>query len=271
MFLKKIALGAAAAAVLGGLLLGRETLSYVRTGATSIHKAVKAEVPVEFEIARAHQMVEQLVPDVRQCMHVIAEQQVDIEHLQAGIDRRETELAKQKGTILALRKDIGANKSTYSYAGHTYASEEVRRDLATRFERFKAAEETLAADRKILSARQQMLKANQDKLNGMMQAQKDLEVRLEQLEARLQTVRAAETVSQLAINDSNLGQVKKLMDDLNKQLDVQQRRLDIEGKFTGLIPVEAQTPAVPSDLDSQIDSYFGDEPADAAPVASPGI
>jgi hypothetical protein len=105
----------------------------------------------------------------------------------------------------------------------------------------------------------------------MMQAQKDLEVRLEQLEARLQTVRAAETVSQLAINDSNLGQVKKLMDDLNKQLDVQQRRLDIEGKFTGLIPVEAQTPSVPSDLDSQIDSYFGDEPADAAPVASPGI
>lgn len=271
MFLKKIVLGSAIAAGLGGLLLGREAFSYLRTGAHNVRQAVKSAVPVEVEISRAHQMVAQLVPDVRQCMHVIAEQQVDLEHLQAGIARRETELGKQKGTILALRKDIGANKSTYSYAGHTYAGEEVRRDLATRFERFKAAEETLAADRQILAARQQMLKANQEKLDGMLQARKELEVRLEQLEARLQTVRAAETVSQLAVDDSNLGQVKKLLDDLNKQLDVQQRRLDIEGKFTGLIPMESQTPAVPTDLDAQIDSYFGDEPADAGAVASQGI
>lgn len=271
--LKKFVVGGAVAALLGGLVLGRETFSYLRTGAASVRQAVKAEVPVEFELARARQLVEQLVPDIRHCMHVIAEQQVDIEHLQTAIARRDGELGKQKDQILALRGDLGAGKGAYVYTGHKYTSDEVRRDLAIRFERFKAAEETLTADQKILAARQQVLAANQDKLNGMLASKKELEVKLEQLEARLHTMRAAETVAKLSIDDSNLSQVRRLLDDLNKQMDVKQRILDVEGKFTGLIPLESAAKDVPADLDSQIDAYFNQPavapPADAQTAAQP--
>jgi hypothetical protein len=99
----------------------------------------------------------------------------------------------------------------------------------------------------------------------MWTAKKELEVKLEQLQARLQTIRAAETVSTLAIDDSNLSHAKKLIADLNKQLDVKEKVLDAEGKFTGLIPVEAtESPAAPEDIGQQIDAYFdGDKPADA--------
>lgn len=268
MFLKKILIGSAIAVAAGGLVLGhRDAFSYLRTGATSLRSAVKAEVPVEFEIARARNLVEELVPDIRRCMHVIAEQQVDVEHLQQSIAQKDSAIGKQKDALMSLRTDLGTGKHVFVYASRSYTQDEVKRDLAVRFERFKAAEDILAADKKILAARQQHLVANQEKLTGMMQAKKDLEVKLEQLQARLETIRAAETVSTLAIDDSNLSHARRLIDDLNKQLDVKQKVMDSEGKFTGLIPVETAVDTTPNNITDQIDAYFSTAPADAATVA----
>lgn len=262
--LKKLVIGSVIAAGLGAFVLGRDALSYVRTGCRNVQQAVKSEVPIEFEIERARTLVDQLVPDIRQCMHVIAEQQVDIEHLTASLTRKAADLGRQKDSILAMRADLGSGKETLKYASHKYSAHDVKRDLAMRFERFKAAEEMLAADRTILAAREQTLDANREKLDGLMQAKKELEVKLEQLQARLHTVRAAEAVSQLAIDDSNLSHARQLIGELNKQLDVKQRVLEAEVKFQGMIPVEKADP-VPADLDQQIDAYFG--AAKAAEVA----
>jgi chromosome segregation ATPase len=263
--LKKLVLGSAVAVAVGTFVFGRDVFSYLRTGFHSVREAVKSEVPIEFEIQRARTMVDQLVPDIRQCMHVIAEQQVDIEHLTANLAKKESEISKQREALLTLRADLGSGKAAFVYAGRTYQANDLKRDLATRFERFKAAEEILAADRKILAAREQTLQANREKLDGMLQAKKELEVKLEQLQARLQTVRAAETVSTLAIDDSNLSHARTLIAELNKQLDIKEKILDAEGKFSGLIPVKTtSTPAVPDDIGQQIDTYFhADQPADA--------
>jgi chromosome segregation ATPase len=266
--LKKLVVGSAVALALGTLVFGKDVLSYVKTGFHSVRSAVKSEVPIEFEIQRARTMVEQLVPDIRQCMHVIAEQQVDIEHLNKALAKKETEIGKQREALLTMRADIGTGKSIFVYAGRSYQANDVKRDLATRFERFKAAEEILTADKKILSARDQTLQANREKLDSMLQAKKELEVKLEQLQARLQTVRAAETVSTLAIDDSNLSHARTLITELNKQLDVKEKMLDAEGKFAGLIPMET-TPvsSIPDDIGLQIDAYFNEVPVDAGLAA----
>jgi len=263
--LKKVLIGTAAAAVLGGFVFGRDLCSYLRTGASSLRQAVKSEVPIEFEIQRARNLVEQLVPDIRHCMHVIAEQQVDVEHLQKAIAQKQTDIGRQREALVSLRNDLGSGRSVFVYASRSYSANDVKRDLAARFERFKAAEEILSADQKILAAREQNLMANQEKLQGMLQAKKDLEVKLEQLQARLETIRAAEAVSTLAIDDSNLSHARTLIAELNKQLDVKQKMLDAEGKFTGLIPVEA--PAVEPTTETiceQIDAYLNSVPTDAA-------
>ena len=255
--IKKSLVGAAVVALLGSFVFGREALSYLRTGCRNVREVVKSEVPLEFEIERARTLVDQLVPDIRQCMHVIAEQQVDVEYRQAALAQREAGLLKQKDAILAIRSDLASGKDTFVYASHSYSSNDVQRDLANRFDRYKAAEETLAAERTILQARKQTLVANSNKLDGMNQAKRDLEVKLEQLQARVQTVRAAETVSHLAFDDSNLNHARKLITDLNKQLDVKQKMLDTEAKFADLIPVESMTAEVPKNLNQQIDAYFG--------------
>jgi hypothetical protein len=171
--------------------------------------------------------------------------------------------------MLTLRGDLESGKAVFVYASHTYSAKDIKRDLTTRFDRFKAADEILKADQKILSARQQNLKANQDKLQGLMASKKELEVKLEQLHARMETIRAAETVSQFAVDDSQLSKARQLIEELNKHLDVKQKVLDAEGQFTGLIPVESvESPEVGEDIGAQIDAYFAPQPADATAVVT---
>ena len=272
--IKKAIMGAAVALVAGGFVFGHEMFSYARTWGSSVRKAVKAEVPLEFEIQRARELVENLVPDIRNCMHVIAEQQVDIENLHADIAARGGDMSQQKQAILALRTDLESGNTQFVYASRTYSSDQVRRDLATRFERFKGAEQLLARDRQILQAREDALKSNEEKLDQMLVSKGDLEVQIEQLEARMNAVQAKQSVATLEIDDSQLAQAKKLIRDLNKQLDVREKMLDAQGKFSGLIPVDTEPQIPVEDVTRKIDEYFqnkdgqnsaGDKVAEAVP------
>ena len=180
--LRKALVGCGVASLLGVFLFGREGVSYLKTGCQNVRNAIKAEVPVEFEAERARTLVNQLVPDIRQCMHLVAEQKVDVEALRRDLGIRETELAKQKQTILSLRTDVSPEKQTVILAGHSYSANDVKRDLSLRFERFKTAEKNVSTDRQILAAREHTLAANCEKLEAMMQSKKDLELKLEQIE-----------------------------------------------------------------------------------------
>ena len=95
-FGKKILIGAAVLATLGTFVFGRDVVSYMKTAGNSVREAVKSEVPVDFEVERARKMVEDLVPDIRRCMHVIAEQQVDVETLQQEMHDSELAMKQQK-------------------------------------------------------------------------------------------------------------------------------------------------------------------------------
>jgi chromosome segregation ATPase len=263
--LKKTLIGTAIAATLAVFVFGKDVFSYATTSASSLRSAVKSEVPLEFEIERARDIVANLMPDIRHCMHVTAEQQVDIEHLTADIARKDAELDRQQGQILALREDLAGGDETFVYASRTYTSNEVKRDLAMRFERYKSAQEALLRDKQILAARQKALQANQIKLDDMFVEKQKLEVQLEQLDAKLKTIQAAETVSELQIDDSRLSQAKTLIKALNRELDVRELELNKEGKFTsGLIPVDAAE-EVPTNIGEQIDEYFGPTETEAGP------
>jgi hypothetical protein len=232
--LKKVLIGTGTAAVLGSLIFGRDVMSYGRTAWTATREAVKREVPLDFQIERARTSVAQLTPAIQHTLKVIAEQQVDIEH---------------------LTRDI-AGRSTYRYANASYTADEVRRDVKTRFDRFKAAESFLERDRRIQKSREQALYAHEKQLDQMLSQKKDLEAQVEQLEARLQTIRAEETVSAPQIDESELANVKRLIAEVNKQLDVQEKLLDANGKFVGLIPVEVKPTVDISSVTAEIDDYF---------------
>ncbi|HEX4072521.1 MAG TPA: hypothetical protein VHX68_15175 [Planctomycetaceae bacterium] len=270
MLLKKAIIGSGVAMALGALIFGKDVVSYAHTAWTSAREAVRQEVPLEFHVQRARTMVDQLVPAIHKTLKVIAEQQVDIEHLNREIARRTEDMGRQKEQILTLKQDLEKGDGTYRYASHTYTSTEVKHDLHIRFERFKTAEALLDRDRRILSAREQALAAHEKTLDAMLSEKKDLEAQVEQLDARLQTIRAEQTVSSPELDESALANVKRLIIEVNKQLDVQEKLLDSEGKFVGLIPVEAKTPVDMGNLTAEIDTYFKKPAAEKpAPAQKP--
>jgi peptidoglycan hydrolase CwlO-like protein len=254
--LKKAIIGTGAAMALGTLIFGRDVLSYGRAALTATRDAVRSEVPMELQVQRARTMVEQLVPAIHSTLKVIAEQQVDIEHLNKEIARRTDDMQQQKSQLLTLKQDLETGQATYRYASHVYSCDEVKRDLRHRFDRFKTAESLLDRDRRILTAREQALAAHEKTLDSMLEQKKELEAQVEQLDARLQTIRAEETVSSPALDESALSNAKRLIAEVNKQLDVQEKLLDSEGKFVGLIPVEAKTSVDFSNLTAEINGYF---------------
>jgi len=254
--LKKAIIGSGAAMALAALIFGRDVVSYARTAWSATRDAVRQEVPLEFHVQRARTLVDQLVPAIHKTLKVIAEQQVDIEQLNKEIARRTDDMQRQKEQLLTLKQDLETGQPTYRYASQTYTSGEVKRDLRHRFERFKTAEALLDRDRRILAAREQGLTAHEKMLDSMLSEKKDLEAQVEQLDARLQTIRAEQTVCSPEIDESALANVKRLIAEVNKQLDVQEKLLDSEGKFVGLIPVEAKTSVDLGNLTAEINGYF---------------
>jgi len=259
---KRALIGTAAVAGVGAFVFGRDMCSYVRTGAHAVRESIKREVPVEFEIERAKEMVKQLTPEIHRSLHAIAREEVVVEDLQKSIAKRTSDMNGQQEAILSLSGDLKSGATRLTYSGRNYSVKEVQKDLSERFNRFKVAEDTLSRERDVLAAKEKALDANRQKLEGMLSARKDLEVEIERLQARLQSVQAAESMSHLVFDDSALNRAKSLVAELNKELDVRERVLDAEGNFTGLIPVETKAEA-PKDIAEQVEKYFGKESAEA--------
>lgn len=254
---KKIALGTLAVAAVGSFVFGRDAWSIVATGCDNVRDAVRSGVPVEFEISRARKEVEHLTPEIRRSLHVIAEQEVEVQNLRAAIARQEQKLGSQEEAILSLSSDLKSGGQKFVYASRTYDRKAVQKDLADRFNRFKLAEDALARDRQSLAAKEEALTAMKSKLEEMLSARKDLEVEIDRLEARLRSVEASETIAHLEIDDSQLSRARQLISRIHQELDVRQKMVDAEANFTGTIPVE-QDRAAPENIEQEVATYFSE-------------
>ena len=67
-------LGTAAAALLGGVVFGTDLGSYLRSGGRSIKAVMKDNVPIEFELRRARDLLDDIVPEMQANIRAIAEQ-----------------------------------------------------------------------------------------------------------------------------------------------------------------------------------------------------
>ncbi len=261
---KKLVVGTATAALAGGLLLGSDAFSYLRTFGGNVREAVKSEISVEFELDRIRNEVDSLMPEIRKHMTVVAEQSVDVKDLDRELAEKESSLAAQKDAILALRSDLETGKDKFIYRAVSYTRNEVEADLAQRFESYCTSEDCVKRDHQIRAAQRDTLRANQKKLDAMLSRKQDLVVKVAQLEARLKQVQAAETINSIEIDDTSLAHVEKMIKDMNHSLDVRESVLETEGHFLGRIPVEDSTVPASHDVVGEIDSHFGLQPADAA-------
>jgi chromosome segregation ATPase len=263
--LRKLVVFVAAIAVLGGFFLGRDAYSYVATAAGWVKDSVRNSVPVEFEIERARKLVKELVPDIRRTMHVIAQEEVEVERADKQIEELDSQLDSERGEMLRLKTDLSGDKKEFEYGSRKYTADEVKTDLARRFERYKTHEATLASLREIRNARSNSLDASRRKLDGMLAAKRQLEVDVENLEARLKMVEVAQTNCGHSFDDSQLGRAKELIADVRTRLTVAERMVRVQDKLQGAIPLDAPTPA---NIVEQVSEYFNVSPDRVAEVGN---
>lgn len=261
---KKVMIASAGAGALCLAIFGREAVSYVGTTAGWFQDSIKNSVPVEFEIDRARRMVQDLVPDIRKNMHLIAQEEVEVARLDDKIAAAENRQGKDRGDIMKLKADLATGQEQFQYAGRSYSVQQVKVDLANRFERFKTHDATLASLREMHQARQHSLEAARQKLEGMLAAKRNLEVEVEHLEARLKMVEAAQTTSDYKFDDSQLSRAKELVTDLRTRLDVAEKLVNADGYLRDEIPL---TEPAPENIVDEVTEYFDGGHSTVAEIA----
>ena len=251
--IKKTVLGVATVGLVTLFLFGKDAYSYLSTSYRRVTQSVEDSVPIEFQIDRARNLVQDLEPEIRRCMHVIAKEEVEVQEIDQQIDTLGQQATKEKGEMIRLQADLRSGRQVFRYSGRRYAASEVKQDLARRFARYQTGDATLASLRDMRDARQRNLDAAREKLQAMMASQRQLNVEVENLEAKLKMVEVAATSSDLKFDDSRLARAKQLISDIRVKLDVAAKVANADVEFAAGIQLD-ETPS--DDIVERVAEYF---------------
>lgn len=230
--------------------------SYVKTGVHTASTSVRDSMPVEWEIKRARQMIDELDPEIQDNLLKVTREGVEVRKLAEQIADKTELLSKSRSDIMRLRDDLESGSTRFVYNKKNYSEDQVRDELRRRFAQYTAHDATNQKLEKILEARQKNLNAAAAKLDEMLAAKNELEVRIEELEARLTLVGVAEASSNITVDNSLLSKTQELLDEIGTKIEVKEQLVASEGAMQGSINLDDE-PA-PELLD-EIASYFGED------------
>ena len=266
-WLKKSVLIVAGVFVIGGFLFGKDVVSYVSSSAKSVQNAVKDSVPIEFELCRARDLLEEIIPEMHANIRLIAQEEVEVAALKVDIEKSTESMNEEKARIAKLRNALEVQQTAYYFGGREYPRSYVKEDLANRFERFKESELVLASKERLLTTREKSLLAAMNLLEQTRSRKRMLEDKIESLASQYRLVKAASIGSEIQVDNSKLAQTEKLITQIKKRLDVAERVLSHESQFVQAIPVDA---VAEEDLLTQVDEYFQRE-AEHPMLADAGV
>ncbi|MCA9190238.1 MAG: hypothetical protein KDB03_00695 [Planctomycetales bacterium] len=262
MILKGLKWGSYAAGgvlLAGGLLFGTDGMSYLRSSAKSVQTAVKDGVPLEFELQRARDMVEDILPELRANVRVIAQEEVEIAHLRNEIATAGDKLAVQRQTVVALREQLRTNDLTFVSHGRKVSRDSLTEQLASGLDRYKQSEATLVSKQRLLEAREKSLTAAQQVLERSRARKSELEQKIEALTAQYRLVQAQSVGTKVSIDDSQLARADKLITDIQKRLDTAQRVLAHESELIEMDSAIVRLDISEADLLSEVDNLLEDD------------
>ncbi len=245
------------AGIVGGFIFGADLVSYVTSSARSVQTAVKDSVPIEFELRRARDMLEDIIPEMQANIRLIAQEEVEVAGIEEDIESHEASLAKARHTVASLRGALSTDDATIVLAGRRYDRQRIKEELARRFDALKEAEIVLAGKQRLLEARDKSLHAAMDMLDRTRVQKAKLETQIEGLEAQYRLVKASAVGSKFDMDHSKLAKTEKLISEIKKRLDVAERVLAHEARFVEPIPVDTISE---HELLAEVDEHLSDTP-----------
>jgi hypothetical protein len=237
--LKYVLLTATCVAIIGGVVFGRDLYSYLSSGSRLLRTAAKDSVPVEFELARARDLVNDIVPEMQANVRMVAQQEVEIGALREEIAAAHQSLDMERGKLTKLRNCLATQDISFSIGNATYSREQVGQELARKLDLVREAEVVLSGKDRLLDNRQKSLVAAMQVLERTRSQKALLEGQIASLESQHRLIQAASIGSGSRIDTSKLAQTQKLIADIKKQLDVSERVLAHESRFVEPMIIDA--------------------------------
>jgi len=258
--IKWIVVGGIGLALAGGFIFGKDLVSYVRCSAKSVRTAVKDSVPIDFELARARDLLDDIIPEMQANVRLIAQQEVEIANLKADVAQSQKALSEEQIRVQKLRNCLATSQVSFTFGGLNYTRDQLKEDLARKFDHFREAEVILIGKTRLLENREKALVAGVQAIERTRAQKALLENKIEALEGQYRLVQAASVGSNLAIDTSKIAQTEKVIAQVKKQLDIAERVLAHEARFTESIPVDAVNE---KDLMMAVDEHFSTPRRDA--------
>jgi hypothetical protein len=236
--LKYVVLAAVGSMMIGGALFGREVFSYISSSARSVRSVVQDSVPVEFQLRRAKDLVADIIPEMQANVRLIAQQEVEIDSLKADIDQSHKSLSDERTRVARLRDGLATSNASFTFGGFVYTRQQLKEDLAHRFDNLKQAEVVLAGKERLLENRNRSLTAAMQALERTRSQKTLLENQIAGLEAQNQLVKAAAVGTEFQIDGSKLAQSEKLIREIKQQLDIAERVLAHQANFVEPIQID---------------------------------
>ncbi len=212
------------------LLFGGRFCSNVSTAVKGLQDRVEENIPIGFHLDRARHEIARLDPVIRDLTHDIAREEVAVEQLEGQISGSEGQLAAEKEDIMTLTASLDSGSSVHRFVstGESYTSEQVEKDLARRFERYKSKDEMTKALRQRLDARRARLDGAHEQLEETLSAKRELEVEVANLEAQLKMIEVAKTANEFSYDNSQLAKARNLINDVKTRIEVEAKLVNAE-------------------------------------------
>lgn len=241
------------AVLLGAMVFGKELVSYVRCSARSVQSAVQNSVPLEFELERAKEMVEQIIPEMNAQIRLIAQEEVEIEQLKADVEKTQEKLSREKRQIVMLRDKLDSHQISLVVNGIERPREQIAKQLQSKFRFHQEATDILASKQKLLETRLVSLQAARQGLDRAKARKSQLEQQIEGLVAKHRQLKASAVGSRVEFDSSQLTRAEKLINQITKRLAISERVLQHESDYDIFVVDEAINEGM---LLEEIDDYF---------------
>src|SRR5947209_6722199 len=220
--------------VLGGLWVCKKTnlCSYASTLWAKGTRAVKGQVPRQFELDRVRNEIEKLDSDVRALLGPIAEKQAAIKRLQREVEVAQANHKKMREDLLSLTRQVEAGTQQISIGGEEYTLDEAKAKLAHDFVSFKTLDASLKSRKELLAAQKQNVRLAHQQLAEIATQKRRFETRLAQLEANEEYLNLRGITTPLPFDQGRVADIKNTLDAVEQSQDVEKEKRTLEGQYS---------------------------------------
>ena len=249
--------------LLGGVVFGHELSSYLRSSTNSISRSIKDNIPMDFQISRARDLLSGTEGEMHKNVRLMAEEEVDIASLSTSIGKAKESLDQEKARLAKLRDDLAGSQTSFKFGEFVYTREQLAQELARRLKFFQEAQAALQQRQEILVSRQKALATASQAMEVARAQRATLESEIDALEGRWRLVVATSNGGDVHIDNTKLGaRAEQVVGEVRRQLDISEQVLAQEAKFTDPMQIDVLDE---KDLLKKVDAQLSAQTALPAP------